>query len=453
MPGLFGLFGLGARSLTSLQSAMNAVSHNVANAATPGFHRQRVDLEAELPQITAAGALGTGVRAGTVRRIQDQFLEAALRRELPLLSRYSARAEILSRSELQFGEPSDTGLASQLDDFYDGWNALASSPEDLGARESVVRLGASLADSLRQASDSLADERVSLTGQIMSAVDDANRAIRELDSLNHAIVASTRGGAVAPDLEDRRDSLIETLTHLVGATASIEGNGTATVRLSGRVVVQQAGFDEIVFDPATSDTLRLHGSTLEAQELGGRVGGLAQVRDGDLVDSLRQLDVMAERLASAVNTIHARGRDRRGEPATDFFVFESGRNGVDGAATTLRVNALLEKDASRVAVGSDGSPGDNSIALDLAALRDDQDGASALLRSLVADVGSRTRESQDLADGQAIVVNSYQAQRESVSGVSLDEEAANLLRFQRSYQAAARLVTTVDEMAQSLLAM
>ncbi len=454
MPGLLGLYGLAGRSLVSLQTAMNAVSHNVANAATEGFHRQRVEMASGLPQVYAFGALGTGVTVGSVRRVEDRFLEAALQRESPLLARYQARSEVLARTETAFGEPSEGGLSTMLDDFWDGWDELATSPEDLGARESVVRLGAALAGAIGAAYTRIDEEQRSLTGDIARSVDDANRLIREMDSLNQAIVASSRQGVPAADLEDRRDLVSRQLAELVGTTASVETDGTATVRLGGRVLVQKAGADPLVFDTAGAKAVMLQGTVIDAADLGGRLGGLVEARDHDLESAKRRLDELAVRLAADVNGVHAKGRDRRGDAAPDFFVIgHTAPDGVTGAAAGLAVNGALLQDAARVAAGSSGNPGDNGVALDLAALRDDGDGAGAKLRGLVADVGSRARESADLATGQAVVVDSFWAQRESVSGVSLDEEAANLLRFQRAYQAAARIVTTIDEMAQSLLTM
>jgi flagellar hook-associated protein 1 FlgK len=454
MPGLFGLYGLGGQSLVNFQSAMNAVSHNVANAATAGFHRQRVELEAGAPEVNALGAFGTGVRLGNIRRIEDRFLETALRREAPLLSRFGARASVLASAELAFGEPSEAGLATQLDDFFDGWDDLASAPEDLGARESILRLGDVLANSIRSAHSRLVDEQAALTAEMSSAVDDANRILREIDQLNETIVASTRRGTVAADLEDRRDSLVAALGDLIGVTAQVEEDGTATVRLGGRTIVQKAGSDQITLDQGQPRTLRFQGTELDASEVGGRLGGLVEARDEDIATAIRRLDEMAARLATDVNRIHRGGRDRRGDAAGEFFSLAGvGRDGVTGAAAVLRVDGALRADALRVAAGTDGTPGDGTIALDLAALRDDAEGAGAGLRALVADIGGRARESRDLADAQQVVVDSFQAQRDSVSAVSLDEEATELLRFQRSYQAAARIVTTVDEMAQTLLAM
>ena len=453
MPGLFGIFEVGRNSLVAMQAAIHTVGHNVANAGTTGFHRQRVNLSPTLPELTAFGALGTGVRIDQVQRVEDRFLEMAVQRELPILARYGARANALAQSQLAFGEPSDHGLTSILEEFYTAWDDLASSPEDQGARESVVRLGVTLADSINNSRARLFDQQASLTAEVSQSLDEANRVIRELEQLNRNILVATRGEHVPADLEDRRDVLVETLSDLVGASASVEADGTATVRIAGRVIVQLETSQEIGLDQETM-VPRIEGSTFRPGEIHGRIGGLLDTRDGDLAVTIQRLDEFALNLAEEVNSVHTQGLTAHGTPALPFFVLEGlDRDGVTGAARGLRVATELRNDPSLVAAGATGAPGDNSIALDIAALRHDRFGAAARLRSLVVDLGARAREAEDLALGQQIIVNGFLAQRESISGVSLDEEAANLMRFQRSFQAAAQIMTVVDEMAQSVLAM
>jgi flagellar hook-associated protein 1 len=453
VPGLFSIYGLANRALMSFQTAMSVVGHNVSNADTAGFHRQRVELRAGSPVVTSDGMLGTGVQVQTVQRVEDRFIESALQREVPLLSRYSARSDALSQSQLVFGEPSDSGLTAQLDAFFTGWDDLASNPEDPAARESVVRLGMTVADSVRSARTRLTDQQDAITADIGRSVDDANRAMHELQNLNTKILASTRDGVVPGDLEDRRDQLAESLADLLGATTQVASDGTATVRVSGRVIVQAGDAQTIAYDPSKSRAPTLDGRELTDGSLDGRIGGLVQARDGDLAALVKRLDEFAARLAQGVNDLHTQGKDANGDAALPFFVVLGvAQDGVSGAAGGLQVNAALVADSSKVAAGSDGSVADNGVALDIAGLRAERSGASDMLQSLVVDAASRAREAQDLSQGQQVVVQSFQAQRESVSGVSLDEEGAKLLQYQRSYQAAARVLTAVDEMTQTILA-
>jgi flagellar hook-associated protein 1 FlgK len=224
------------------------------------------------------------------------------------------------------------------------------------------------------------------------------------------------------------------------------------VHVGGRLLVQNETADRMEFDLGHSDLPRLQGADLTYDQIDGRIGGLLQVRDQDLAQSIRRLDEFAARLVRDVNELHAQGADSHGVSAGDFFTltFETA-DGIDQAAGSITVRRELVADSSLVAAGSSAKPGDNTVALELAALRSGLDGPGAMLQALVVDLGARARESEDLALGQGIVVDSFRAQRESVSGVSLDEEAASLMRFQRSYEAAARILSLVDEMAQTLL--
>ncbi len=454
MPGLFGIYELGRRSMQTQQAALQVAGHNIANAATPGYHRQRVEMTPSLVEMTAVGALGTGVRIETIRRVEDRFLELSLQRETPLLSRYAARAAVLGEAETAFGEPTEGGMQARLEGFYDAWDDLASSPEDHGARESVVRQASALADSIRSTRGKLDDRRRAISGEIRTVVDDANRLLRELEDVNRGILAAGARGAALGDLADRRDVLVGTLGELIGAEATIDDDDTATVRLGGRTLLQAEIRGELAWDDGPVQAPSFGGRSIDAGETEGRLGGLLEARDVDLAESIRRLDEFAARLAADVNALHEGGVDANGAPGQAFFeLLGVGDDGVANAAAVLRVRGALLQEPSKVAAGRSGKPGDNELALDVAALRARREGASALLEALVVDLGGRSREAADLAHGQSIVVDAVFAQRESISGVSLDEEGANLLRFQRSYQASAQLISIADELAQTVLSL
>lgn len=457
MPGLFGIYGSASQSLLAFQNAMATVGHNVANAGTPGFHRQRVELATNNPQATQWGGLGAGVRIDTIHRIEDRFIEQAIERELPVLSRFEARASTLKQAELVFGEPSDEGgLTAILDRFFTSWDDLASNPEDLGARQSVVQDGISLATSVAASRERLFDQQQNITQELERSVDDANRLASELVTLNQSIMSARRNGQVPPDLEDRRDQITEALAELVGSSSQIEGDGTATVRIGGRIIVQAESAEPLTYDGRDDGSPRLGGTELNAQVVDGRIGGLLEVRDVELQGAIEALDSFALDLATRVNDIHRAGLDFNGDEGEDFFVFEnfSDETGDPArAAQAMRVNLNLIDDPARVAAGASGGTGDSTIAHDIAGLRNEASGPVGQLRSLIVTVASRSRHAEDVATGQRTVVDSFEAQRESISGVSLDEEAANLLRFQRSYQASAQIMATADEMLQTLLSL
>jgi flagellar hook-associated protein 1 FlgK len=453
VPGLFGIYEMSKRSLLAYQTAMHNVGHNVANAGMEGFHRQRVELGVAPTAQEYMHRIGTGITVDSIRRIEDRFLEQGILRELPVLAAHSARAGALAQAETLLGEPSEGGIATLLDQFYDGWDDLASTPEDGSVRGSVIRVAVSVADAVRSSRIRLESQAADVSGEIRATLDDFNRALRELAEVNRRILSTTAGGAVVADLEDRRDRLAATLAELGGTTSAIDDDGTAMVWLAERVVVQREIVQEVGFEPGTGQPLTIEGRAVESPNLGGRIGGLFTVRDEDLAEAIRRLDEFAARLAEDVNAIHSAGVDEHGRPAGAFFVLAGvGPDGV-GAAQRLEVSAAIVADASRVAAGRVAAPGENGVALDIAALRNDPKGASGMLQSLVVELGGRSREAQDMVEAQSFVVESFRAQRESVSGVSLDEEAAHLLQFQRSYEAAARVLAAADEMARTILAL
>lgn len=453
MPGLFGIYELSKRSLLAYQTAMHTAGHNVANAGVEGFHRQRVELGATPPAQDYLHQVGTGIGVDAIRRIEDRFLERGILRELPVLSAHSARADALAQAETLLGEPSDGGLTTLLDQFYDGWDDLASHPEDGTVRSSVVRLASSVADAVRSSRSRLDSQLAEVGGEIRAALDDFNRMVGELAEVNRRILTTNAGGAFVADLEDRRDRLVGTLAELGGTTSSIAEDGTATVWLAERVVVQREIVTAVEFEPGTGRPLTIEGRVVEAAGLGGRIGGLFAVRDDDLADAVRRLDQFAARLAEDVNAIHRTGVDERGRAAGAFFVLDGAGPGTEGAAQRLRVADAIVSDSSRVAAGRGAAPAENGVALDIAALRNDPKGASGMLQNLIVELGGRSREAQDLVEAQSFVVQAFQAQRESVSGVSLDEEAAHLLQFQRAYEAAARVLAAADEMARTILSL
>ncbi|NNE44950.1 MAG: hypothetical protein HKN12_12145, partial [Gemmatimonadetes bacterium] len=284
------------------------------------------------------------------------------------------------------------------------------------------------------------------------ATDDANRAIRQLQELNNNILYNEKNGVIAADLEDRRDLLVSTIVELTGATAQVESGGTATVWLDEHVIVQRDTSRPLTFERGGNARLAIEGKELALEEVGGRIGGLLQARDGDIGASIERLDAFAARFAADVNAIHEQGVDEHGQAAGAFFIIAGvNADGVTDASRRIQVAADLVRDPTRVAAGTASAPGENGVELDIAALRNDPFGASGLLQSLVVDIGSRSREAQDLYSGQRIVVDSFIAQKESISGVNLDEEAAQLLQYQRAYEAAARVLTIADELTQTVL--
>ncbi|MET0602717.1 MAG: flagellar hook-associated protein FlgK [Solirubrobacteraceae bacterium] len=422
------------RGLLAQQRALDTTGHNIANASTQGYSRQEAVLAAApatwIPQGAVQGGagahLGSGVDVQAYRRVRDTFLDLQYRAQATRLGEASARTEGLDRAELALAEPSDDGINKQLSEFWDAWSDLANSPDDAAARQSLVEKAGAVAEAF-----GIVDSQLKLVGEHAQAEYDALTAAggevettaREIAALNDTIKRFVTAGDTPNDLMDQRDLLLDKLATL--GTTSITSLPDGTV--------------EVVFggpgDPPMIDAAGYHAPALSNP--GGRLGALRDLATvpGGVIDSYRQeLGTVAQTLAGAVNTLHG----------TPFFTVNHAPPASYGAASlaVAVTPATVRADAS-------GDKGANKIALAIAELRGK--GPDSDYNKFIARVGSEVRESvRQEANAQALS-DAVLDRRDSVSGVSLDEEMGNIVRFQRAYQASSRAMSTMDEMLDVLI--
>jgi flagellar hook-associated protein 1 FlgK len=418
------------RGLLAQQEALDTTGHNVANANTPGYSRQEAVLTATqaltVPanSVTtgAAAQLGTGVDVQAITRIRDVFLDLQYRAQATSLGDATARADSLGQAQLAFAEPGENGIAAQLAKFWNAWSDLANAPESQPAREALIANAQTLTSMFATVSAQLTtvatqanQEYLSITGATGEIASDA----QELAGLNTAIRNATMTGATPSDLMDRRDVLVDKLSALAQVSVTDLGNGEQKIDFGGVTLV----------DPAAA------GGYTWPQTLtspGGKLGALQSLASatGPALTYRSQLDTVAANLVGAVNSLHT---------TTPFF------NPTGTTAATIAVAAT----AATVQTGSTTAAGQNDIAQAIAGLRGGA--VDQAYGALVARVGTDVN-SNDRAEATAqSLVDAVDSRRQSVSGVSLDEEMTNLIRFQRGYQASARTMTTVDELLDTLI--
>lgn len=441
------------RALTTHQRALDVTGHNIANVNTPGYTRQ----EAVLASVPPPGSLsrfvapllaGGGVRVAGFRQARDAFLDRQLRQARQTAAEWRARADFWSQVEAVFPEPSDSGLAELLARFWNAWQELSLNPESLAARTSLVQQAQVLTDALRQAAQRLDQVRQHLDAVATGHVERINQLARELANVNTQIARLEVSGQRALDLRDHREQLLAELEELADVTYTETDTGELLVFLQGRELVGPGGrVTEIrITEPLPGG---VHGFTWpDGGTLVVRRGALAavlQARDDDVAGLQARLDDFAASLIEEVNARHAAGYDLLGATGTPFF---------DGSdARTVQVAAAIRDDPRKVAASSAaGEPGNGEVAIQIAQLRGSEeiDGA---YRMLVTEVGVRSQEAGRQVAYQNLLSDQVQLRREATSGVSLDEEMTNMIRFQHAYDAAARMVRTVDEMVRTLLDM
>jgi flagellar hook-associated protein 1 FlgK len=454
---LFSTLGSVARALDAQRYGLDVAGQNIANVNTPGYARRTVDLIALAPE--APGTAGRGVDVVGIRALRDRLLESRVTNEIPSQTREAAVAEALSVVEASLGMPG-ASIDASLEQFFDAFAGLAEAPTSASARDQVLVRGEGLAAAFSNMAGRLDAARLDADRQARGSVDDVNALIERIAALNVSI-----GGASAQEkslhARDEQFELVRQLSEQIDIHVldRPEGGVDISVGNGHPVVVGQTSYAIDVQSTAPSGyaALSIGGVDVTAQITGGRLGGFLQVRDVNIPDYTSRLDTLAFAVATEINTLHAAGFDQTGAAGGDFFDFSTAPAGSVGAASALIVRAAVSADARLVAAGASAAPGDNRTARSIADLRQVNvlNGGTATLSDgwgqIVYRVARDTRSAADERDSRQEIVRQIDALRDAVSGVSLDEEAMQLMKFQRAYEANARFFQVIDQTLETLL--
>ncbi len=458
MTQMLGLLSIGAGALFSQQRAINVTGNNIANVNTPGYSRQRVGMETTALAGSASGAVGFGVRTTAVERIYDRFLGVQINNENAGLGRWDARRGMLERVEAVFDESAGYGLNQALSQFWAGWQDLAVNPSGGVERTVLAGAGQSLADAIRSRYADLQRTSRDIDASLAAGVEEINRLTAAIADLNAKIARVESGGtAAANEYRDSRDLALKQLSELIDIQSYEDSAGRAVVSVgSGRVLVESANHYRLgVRSSAEGRTELLRfddgGSTDISGEIrAGKVGGWLQVRDTTIAGYMGRLDDLARGLMEEVNLLHRAGSGIGGATGIDFFT--------GSGAADLTVNGEILSNVNLIAAAGEGSPpGDAGNALRIAALQTApvMGGGSFddAVSALVSLVGHDVREAKAYASHQADMMTYLENYREGVSGVSLDEEMVNLIKYQAGYNAAAKMISMAQDMLDSLMNM
>ncbi len=465
MADLLALLSQAASSLATHRADAATASHNLANANTPGYARQRAELEAVSPADRVGGAaIGRGVTLTTVSQARDRFIEA----QMPAALGQASRSSVLS-SSLQsvtvFNPETGAGLSAALGGFYGAMRQLSQNPGDLGLRQAAVASGQGLALAFNRAGQGLASARAGFDTQLQASADEVNGLAQRMATLNKQIAIERAGGGAPNDLLDARQSAQDRLAQLTGAVPLTDAQGNVNMALPGGtslVTADRAAKLSTLPDTANGGHLALQiqsadgapPAALPTRAMSGAMGGMLDARDGALKTAQRNLDTLAFDLGNAINTMHRAGVGLDGVGNRDFYNVGTS---ADGAATRIEVQPVVlgEPRLFAASASSAGLPGDGRNLLRLVATESQalSTGADAVgaLASAVGQFGAATRTALDAHEGDTAVMNQLQQVRESASGVSIDEEMVKLTAAQRAFEAVTRVITTSDEMLQTLL--
>lgn len=459
-------FGLemGRRALFTQQRALDVTGHNIANANTEGYTRQVADMAATLPYTVPAFnspvtplQVGTGVEITQINRIREGFLDYQIRKETSTLEYWESKRDALQKIEVILREPSDNGLRTVMDKFWSSLQELSKNPESEGVRALVRETGITLSNTFNQLSKQLTDLQTDADTSIDIKVDEANTIASQINTLNQQISLLQAADQNANDLRDRRDLLVDQLSEIMDIQFSEDAAGVLTITVGGTNYVDNTFVVNDIVKTGLGATLNWTKAPAGPVTItGGEIFGLDEVYSTITVNYLADLDNLASTFATNINAIHSAGFGLGAVPPTgnNFFA-----GGPPITAANIQVDPAIIASLNNIAAATLAAnvPGDGSNALAMAQLKQAltmNAGTTTyddFYRSLVSQLGVQSQEAIRMSDNQGFLLNQLKNNRTEVSGVSLDEEMTNMVRFQQSYNAAARLVTTMDEMIDTVV--
>jgi flagellar hook-associated protein 1 FlgK len=537
---------LSKRSLFAQQTALQTTGHNVANANTAGYTRQVVNLVASRPmeavgimRTEVPGQIGTGVEFDSIKRIRDSFLDHQFYNENKELGSWSVRQDTLEKLEAITNEPSDTGIRTVIDHFWNAWQVLSKEPENTTARAALKQNALALTDSFNHVSQQLSDLRSDLTENVSVKATETNSMLSQISSLNSEIYRVEGIGIDANDLRDQRDLLSDKLSKILNVTiddtpfgynvkmGSLElvNGGTVVTSFATGIAGGAGGGTTVSFEDAlsagdlksgeaygliasrddylasyqfqldsmikslvegSSDIILPKGSVLPPTLPAGTIIGNTEYTGQEtLSDAERVLTSDTKITVKGINGLHGLGYTLENPPGSNIPFFVKAAGATEFNAASIRLNPDIVTHVSKIASSSrvltdpltnsiikDANgvetvvKGNNDIALAAAGLKNAKfsfdptsNGIPILsngtfdefFRAIVSQLGVQAQEAQRQATNQNILVQQVDSRRQSVSGVSMDEEMANMIKYQHSYNAAARMLTAFDEMLDKVI--
>lgn len=458
MPSVFHGINLASSALRAFQRGLDVTGHNIANVNTPGYSRQTLDLAQAYPiEFWSNGirSIGQGVTMSSINRIRDLFLESRRQGTAADASQYETLATSVKDILGAMQEPGKDGISASLGKFFDAWSALSSNPNEAANRLQVQTAGKNLAGKIRDSWANLDAQATEANKVITETITQVNEIAASISQLNEQIRVQTSTGGQPSDLLDQRDALVRQLSTLVNVQTRLNTDGTMSVNVSEQAVVDQAGFLPLsmTIDPVAG---KITGGQVDVSLRSGRLAGLIQ-NVKNVTAAKTQLDTLANNLRTQVNTIHTSGTNPNGTTNIRFFNDAVPQTG----AIDFDLDNAVATDYKNIVAGASNPfvAGDSSLALAMSQLRDasvvglGNRSFSQFQSDNINALGSSQSYFENALSTQQAMLDQTDAQQEAISGVNLDEEMANMLRYQRSYQAAAKALTIFDQVTEDLIGM
>ncbi len=452
MGSLFAALNISVGSLEAQQAGLETTTNNLANMNTPGYSRQRPVLQEADPIVEGQLAFGNGVQLTGIESLRDSLLNVQIDDETQQQAKSQSFVDTMNQVQPLF--PADTsGVGAAISTFFQSLNGLSANPSDSSLRQSVLSAANGMASSFSEAADQLNTTSSNLDLNVQQDVQEVNQLTSQIASINSTLAATSSNGSEYGSFLDQRDALVQQLSGLIDVSVLQQGNSlTLTTRQGTALVVGGQSFDLSTRLDSTDGTQHIYAQAgdITSSISGGKLGGELQARDQQIPSMLGQLDTLASALVTNLNAANKMGYDLNDDPGGNLF------NPVTGTGAAAAMTVAIT-DPNLVAASSDGSTGSNGNIANLTAVATQavSNGMTPIQAygNLVFQVGSSISDANGDLTASTNVLQQLQQQQTSVSGVSLDEEASNLMLYERAYQASARAISTVDQMLQTAINM
>ena len=455
---------IGRRALHAQQAGLNATGHNIANANTPGFSRRSVVLENVISG--TQNGLGAGADVASIQRQRSSFDDAQMRVQQQVLGRWEALEKGMASIEgvfnepvgagageagAVFNEPLGLGISGSLSRFWNAWQDLANMPESGAARAAVRQEADFLINTMHQYDGKLSDIKSQVDQSIIEKVEEVNGLLDQLAELNDQLPEANFGGVEAADLKDRRDLLVDQLSNQIDVSLIEQDNGQLSILVSGRHLLEGDSALHLEVRQSSEDgrsfvQVMLPDGGGIAPIGGGQLLGFTELAYDTIPDFVDRIDQMALSIVEGVNSLHRSGYGLNGSTGVNFFAADKLR------ASNISISDNVLADLNSIAASADGNSGDNELALSISSLRN-----SSLMREgtqtiegfhneMLGEIGAKSREAQTMAENNRLFADQIENRRQGIQGVSLNDEASQLVLYQRAYQAAARAVSIIDDL-------
>lgn len=446
------IFDISSRSLAVYRRALEVTSHNIVNSANENYSRQRILLETETSNLTAGIVWGNGVKIADVQRMRDKLIDSHIISTNQKFSDSSRQKDLIRQVEDIFSEPSDLGISNLMTNFFNSFNELAVSPNSLPLRTNVLNAANNLSAKVSSINHSITSLKGDIKQEFQQKVNEVNSLLKQIHQINYEQFSNAYNGVPVNDLLDQRDALVDQLSKLVNITVVYDNTNSAVISIGGALAVDRMHSASFIAEENNGKlNLRVKDGSYPIVLTGGELNALSNVYSKKIPAYQEKLDAVINKLVEVVNAEHIQGYTISDPQETGLNFFDSYVNG------ELIVNSEIVNDPNKIAISLDGTEGNGEIALRIAQLTDakllNNNTLQESYSALINDIGNDGMLQNNYTDANQIVLDELDQLKASQSGVSVDEEMTNVLKFQRTYEASAKLITIADDMLKTILEM